>query len=172
KRFKPYTPSRRTMSVADFSEITKTEPEKRLTRGKHEKGGRNNLGRVTMRRRGGGHKQLLRALDFRRNKDGIPGKVSAIEYDPNRTARIALITYVDGEMRYIIAPKGLEVGRPVLSGDTAEFEVGNHLPMSKMPPGTNVHNVELTPGHGGKFARSAGSHCQLLAKEGRYVVLR
>jgi large subunit ribosomal protein L2 len=160
------------MSTADFSEITKTEPEKSLTQGKKERAGRNNLGRITMRRRGGGHKKLLRIVDFRRDKDGIPGKVTAIEYDPNRTARLALITYADGEKRYIIAPKGLRVGQTILSGPDAEFEVGNCLPLAKIPAGTFVHNVELTPGRGGQLARAAGDGCQLLAKEGRYVVLR
>lgn len=172
KRFKPYTPSRRSMTVSDFAEITKSSPEKSLLASFKERAGRNHQGRVTVRRRGGGHKRLYRMVDFRRDKDGIPGKVTAIEYDPNRTARIALITYVDGEKRYIIAPNGLEVGRVILSGKDAEFEVGNCLALAKMPLGTVVHNVEMIPGKGGKMVRSAGGGCQLLAKEGRFVVLR
>jgi len=172
KRFKPYTPSRRAMTVADFSGLTKTEPEKRLTFGARKSAGRNNNGRITSRRRGGGHKRLLRLIDFRRDKDGIPGKVSTIEYDPNRSANIALIVYVDGDKRYILAPNGLKVGQTVLAGEGAEFEAGNHLPLGKMPAGVNVHNVELHPGKGGQMARSAGNFCQLLAKEGRYCVLR
>jgi len=172
KRFKPYTPSRRTMSVSDFSEITKTKPEKRLTAANPEKGGRNNQGRITVRRRGGGHKRKYRIIDYRRDKDGVPGKVTSIEYDPNRSARIALIVYADGEKRYIIAPNGLEVGRTIMSGPKAEYEVGNCLPLASMPLGTNVHNVELRPGRGGQLARSAGNGCQLLAKEGRFVALR
>ncbi|MBI1317892.1 MAG: 50S ribosomal protein L2 [Candidatus Hydrogenedens sp.] len=172
KRYKPYTPSRRAMTGYDFSDLTKKAPEKSLLSPNPEKAGRNNLGRVTMRRRGGGHKRRYRIIDFRRNKDGIPGKVVAIEYDPNRTARIALVVYADGEKRYIISPKGLEVGRTLMSGDTAEYEVGNCMPLAKVPTGSQVHNVELTPGRGGQMARSAGLACQLLAKEGRYVVLR
>lgn len=172
KRFKPYTPSRRSMTVSDFAEITKSRPEKRLLRSFKEHAGRNNQGRITMRRRGGGHKRLYRIIDFRRDKDGIPGKVSAIEYDPNRTARIALITYADGDKRYIVAPTGLEVGRTIMSGAEAEFEVGNCMALNKMPLGTVVHNVELIPGKGGKLVRSAGNGCQLLAKEGRFVALR
>lgn len=172
KRFKPYTPSRREMTVADFSELTKKAPERSLLEPSPSSGGRNNLGRVTMRRRGGGHKRQYRVIDFRREKTGIPAKVTAIEYDPNRTARIALVAYADGEKRYIIAPNGLTVGRTIMSGPTAEFEVGNNLPLAKMPLGTNVHNVELTPGKGGQIARAAGIGCQLLAKEGRFVVLR
>lgn len=172
KRFKPYTPSRRCMSVSDFAEITKSTPEKRLLMSFKETAGRNNQGRITSRRRGGGHKRLYRCIDFRREKDGIPGKVAAIEYDPNRTARIALIVYADGEKRYILAPNGLAVGRTVMSGPEVEYEVGNSMPLAKMPLGTVVHNVELTPGKGGKMVRSAGNGCQLLAKEGRFVVLR
>ena len=160
------------MSVSDFAEITKSKPEKSLLEPKHERGGRNNQGRVTMRRRGGGHKQQYRVVDYRRDKDGVPGKVMAIEYDPNRTARIALVTYADGEKRYIIAPQGLEVGRTIMSGVQAEYEVGNTMPLEKIPLGTNIHNVELTPGKGGQLARAAGNGCQLLAKEGRYCVLR
>lgn len=172
KRFKPYTPSRRTMTVSDFAEITKSTPEKSLLEPKREKGGRNNRGRVTMRRRGGGHKQMYRRIDFRRDKDGVPGKIDAIEYDPNRTARIALVVYADGDKRYILAPNGLEVGQTIVSGPAAEFQVGNCLPLGRIPVGTMVHNVELTPGKGGQMARSAGNACQLLAKEGRFATLR
>ncbi|MBI2424527.1 MAG: 50S ribosomal protein L2 [Candidatus Hydrogenedentes bacterium] len=172
KKFKPYTPSRRQMSVSDFAEITKSTPEKSLLLPNPSKAGRNNQGRITMRRRGGGHKRQYRIIDFRRNKDGIPGKVAAIEYDPNRTARIALIVYADGEKRYILAPNLLAVGQIINSGPEIDFEVGNCLPMGRMPLGTNVHCVELTPGKGGQMARSAGNNCQLLAKEGRFVVLR
>ena len=172
KRFKPYTPSRRTMTVADFSELTKKKPEKALLRPKKRISGRNNFGRITMRRRGGGAKRLYRVVDFRREKDGIPAKVTAIEYDPNRTANIALVVYADGEKRYIIAPGGLKVGQTVLSGDKAEYETGNTMALGSMPLGSVVYNVELTPGKGGQIARSAGNKCQLLAKEGRFVVLR
>jgi large subunit ribosomal protein L2 len=172
KRFKPYTPSRREMSVADFSVLTKVAPEKKLLEPNPKKGGRNNLGRITMRRRGGGHKRKYRVIDYRRDKDGIPARVASIEYDPNRTARIALLIYADGEKRYILAPGKLAVGQQLMSGENAEFEVGNTMPLSNIPLGTNVHNVELTPGKGGQMARAAGNGCQLLAKEGRYVVLR
>ncbi len=172
KRFKPVTPSRRGMSVADFSEITKTRPEKALTQPTHDRAGRNNQGRITMRRRGGGHKRRYRSIDFQREKDGIPGKVVSIEYDPNRSARIALISYLDGEKRYIIAPNGLAVGQRIVSGPDAEYDVGNTLPLDRIPLGTNIHNVELVPGKGGQLARAAGNGCQLLAKEGRYCVLR
>ena len=172
KKFKPYTPSRRHMSVSDFSDITKTTPEKRLTGPNPQKAGRNNQGRITMRRRGGGHKRKYRVIDYRREKDGIPGKVAAIEYDPNRSARIALVVYADGEKRYIIAPQGLEVDKVILSGPTADFAVGNCIALSRIPLGTIVHNVELVPGKGGQMVRSAGDGCQLLAKEGQFVVLR
>jgi large subunit ribosomal protein L2 len=172
KRFKPYTPSRREMSVSDFSDLTKKAPEKALTKGKSKKAGRNNNGRITMRRRGGGHKQRYRIIDFRRNKDGVPAKVTAIEYDPNRTARIALLTYADGEKRYILAPNKLEVGATIYSGEEVEFEVGNCLPLQRIPLGTVVHNVEMTPGKGGQLGRSAGNGIQLLGKEGKYAVLR
>tara|TARA_R110001592_G_scaffold229240_3_gene485938 strand:- start:1155 stop:1937 length:783 start_codon:yes stop_codon:yes gene_type:complete len=160
------------MSVADFSVITKTDPEKALTEPNHKSGGRNNNGRITMRRRGGGHKRKYRVVDYRRDKDGIPARVASIEYDPNRSANIALLVYADGEKRYILAPGKLEVGQALMSGEKAEFEIGNTLPLSNIPLGTNVHNVELTPGKGGQMARSAGNRCQLLAKEGRYVALR
>jgi large subunit ribosomal protein L2 len=160
------------MSVADFSGLTKTSPQKSLLEANPSKAGRNNLGRITMRRRGGGHKRRYRVVDFRRDKDGVPGTVSSLEYDPNRSARIALITYADGDKRYILAPRGLEVGRTVMSGPAAEFEVGNCLPLERIPLGTEVHNVEMTPGRGGQIARAAGITCQLLAKEGRYCALR
>lgn len=172
KKFRPYTPSRRHMSVADFSELTKKKPEKALLSPNPEKAGRNNHGRITMRRRGGGHKRLYREIDFRRTKDGIPGKIVALEYDPNRSARIALVVYADGDKKYIIAPNGLEVGRTVMSGPEANFEVGNTLPLDRIPLGTRIHNVEMTPGRGGQIARSAGNGCQLLAREGRYAALR
>lgn len=172
KRFKPYTPSRRTMTVADFSELTDKKPEKKLLRPKKRISGRNNHGRITMRRRGGGAKRMYRVVDFRREKDGIPGRVAAIEYDPNRTANIALVVYADGEKRYIIAPNSLKVGQIVMSGKGAELEVGNTMPLGNMPLGSVVYNVELTPGKGGQIARAAGNKCQLLAKEGKFVVLR
>ncbi len=172
KRFKPYTPSRRQMTVADFSIITKKKPEKKLLISFKQKAGRNNQGRITVRRRGGGHKRIYRIIDFRRDKDGIPGKVTAIEYDPMRSANVALITYIDGEKRYILAPQGLNVGQTIMSGENADFEIGNCLPLVKIPLGTMVHNVEMTPGKGGQLSRSAGNSCQILAKEGRFVVLR
>ena len=172
KKFKPVTPSQRGMSVSDFAEITKDKPEKALTGPMRRKSGRNNHGRITMRRRGGGHKRRYRIVDFRREKDGIPCKVAAIEYDPNRSARIALVVYVDGEKRYILAPNGLETGMTLQSGATAEFQVGNCLPLANIPLGTEIHNVELTPGKGGQIARSAGNGCQLLAKEGEHAALR
>lgn len=172
KRFKPYTPSRREMTVADFSELTKKEPEKRLLRPKKRISGRNNQGRITMRRRGGGAKRQYRIIDYRRDKDGIPGKVVAVEYDPNRSARIALISYVDGDKRYIIAHGGIKVGQTVISGETADYELGNAMPLGNLPLGSMVYNVELTPGKGGQIARAAGNRCQLLAKEGKFVVLR
>ncbi len=172
KKFKPLTPSQRGMSVSDFAEITKDKPEKALTAPMKRKSGRNNHGRITMRRRGGGHKRRYRVLDFRREKDGVPCKVSAIEYDPNRSARIALVVYADGEKRYILAPRGLEVGMTLQSGVGADFQVGNCLPLANIPLGTEIHNVELTPGKGGQIARSAGNGCQLLAKEGEHAALR
>ena len=172
KKFKPTTPGQRFKSVADFSELTKKRPEKQLTEPNPKKAGRNNNGRITMRRRGGGHKRLYRVIDFRREKDGIPGRVAALEYDPNRTARIALIVYADGEKRYILAPNGLEVGMTINSGETAEYQVGNTLALIKIPLGSVIHNVEMTPGKGGQLARSAGNSCQILAKEGKFVALR
>lgn len=169
KTFKPTTPSRRYMTVASFKEITKKEPEKSLLTKLHKTGGRNVNGRITSRRRGGGHKRRYRIIDFRRNKDGIPAKVSAIEYDPNRTARIALLTYADGEKRYIIAPDKLTVGDEVISGKGADIVPGNALKLKDIPVGTIVHNVELQPGKGGQIARSAGANAQILAKEGKFA---
>ncbi len=173
KKFKPYTPARRFMTVADFSEITKTEPEKSLTVPLKKTGGRNNQGRVTIRFRGGGHKRLYRLIDFkRRDKAGIPAKVAAIEYDPNRSARIALLHYVDGEKRYILAPEGLKPGMTVVSGPEAPIQVGNALPLRFIPVGTTVHAIELVPGKGAQLARSAGTGAQIQGREGDYVVLR
>ncbi len=172
KRYNPTTPVRRFMTSADFSELTKKKPERALISKQFEKAGRNNLGRVTMRRRGGGHKRRYRLVDFRRDKDGVPGKVAALEYDPNRSARIALVVYADGEKRYIIAPARLEIGMTLMSGPQAELQVGNSLPLARIPLGTVVHNVELVPGRGGQLARAAGNGCQLLAKEGVFAALR
>lgn len=172
RSYRPMTPGTRQASVSDFSEITKTTPEKSLTKYKHRKKGRNNRGVITSRRRGGGHKRLYRQIDFRRDKRDIPAKVAAIEYDPNRNARIALLYYQDGEKRYILAPAGLEVGTTVIAGSEAPFEDGNALPLAKIPLGTEVHNVELTPGRGGQIVRAAGGSAQVVAKEGNYVTLR
>ncbi|HNZ49239.1 MAG TPA: 50S ribosomal protein L2 [Candidatus Hydrogenedentes bacterium] len=172
KRYKPYTPSRRHMTVSDFSELSAVKAEKKLLKPKKRISGRNNMGRVTLRRRGGGSKRLYRVIDYRCNKDGIPGTVATLEYDPNRTARIALINYADGEKRYMIANTALKVGQKILSGDKADFEPGNTMELGRMPLGSVVYNVELTPGKGGQIARSAGNKCQLLAKEGKFVVLR
>ncbi|RIH84047.1 50S ribosomal protein L2 [Calidithermus terrae] len=173
KKFRPYTPSRRFMTVADFSDITKTKPEKSLTAPIKKTGGRNNQGRITSRFRGGGHKRLYRIIDFRRrDKANIPAKVAAIEYDPNRTARIALLFYKDGEKRYILAPDGLAVGAEVLSGPEALIQPGNALPLRFIPVGTVIHAVELEPGKGAKMARSAGTSVQVQGREGDYVILR
>ena len=172
KRFKPYTPSRRFMTVSDFAEITKTEPEKSLTVGFVRGTGRNNQGRITCRHKGGGHKRRYRIIDFRRDKIGVPAKVAAIEYDPNRSARIALLVYADGEKRYILWPEGLKVGDTVVAGPDAEIKVGNALPLRNIPVGTIVHNVELKPGKGGQLARAAGSFAQLMGKVGDYAQLR
>ena len=172
KRFKPYTPSRRFMTVSDFAEITKTEPEKSLTVGFVRGTGRNNQGRITCRHKGGGHKRRYRIIDFRRDKIGVPAKVVAIEYDPNRSARIALLVYADGEKRYILWPEGLKVGDTVVAGPDAEIKVGNALPLRHIPVGTIVHNVELKPGKGGQLARAAGSFAQLMGKVGDYAQLR
>lgn len=172
RTFRPLTPGTRQAAISDFAEITRTEPEKSLTKFKHRAQGRNNRGVVTSRHRGGGHKRLYREIDFRRNKHNIPAKVAQIEYDPNRNARIALLYYKDGEKRYILAPAGLTVGSIVISGPEVPFEVGNALPLSKIPLGSEVHNVEMTPGKGGQMVRSAGASAQVVAKEGDYVTLR
>jgi large subunit ribosomal protein L2 len=172
KKFRPVTPTQRFKTVSDFGEITRSRPEKSLLEPLRRTGGRNNGGRVTSRHRGGGHKRAYRRVDFKRNKDGIPAKVVSIEYDPNRSARIALLHYVDGEKRYMIAPVGLDVGRTVLSGAEAEFEPGNCLPIAKIPVGTVLHAVELIAGKGAQLARSAGASVQLMAKEGNYAQLR
>ncbi|PLZ41215.1 50S ribosomal protein L2 [Fischerella thermalis] len=172
RSFRPYTPSTRQVTISDFSEITKTEPEKSLTKYIHRAKGRNNQGRITSRFRGGGHKRLYRIIDFKRNKRDIPAEVIAIEYDPNRNARIALLQYQDGEKRYILQPNGLKVGTTVIAGANAPIEDGNALPLSNIPLGTSVHNVELTPGKGGQIVRSAGATAQVVAKEGNYVTLK
>jgi large subunit ribosomal protein L2 len=172
RSFRPLTPGTRQAAISDFKEITKTEPEKSLTHHKHSKQGRNNRGVVTSRHRGGGHKRLYRIIDFRRDKRDIPATVAAIEYDPNRNARIALLFYKDGEKRYIIAPAGLGVGDTVIAGENAPFEVGNALPLSRIPLGTEVHNIELVPGRGGQMVRAAGGFAQVVAKEGDYVTIR
>ncbi|MCS7088039.1 MAG: 50S ribosomal protein L2 [Thermoflexales bacterium] len=172
KTFKPVTPSRRGMTVSDFSDITKDEPEKSLTVGLRRTGGRNARGKITTRHRGGGAKRAYRIIDFKRDKFGVPARVAAIEYDPNRSARIALLHYADGEKRYILAPLGLQVGDEVMSGPQAEVRVGNALPLANIPVGTTIHNVELYPGRGGQLARSAGVGAQLLAKEGDYAFIR
>ncbi len=172
KKFKPNTPTLRYKTVTDFSVLTKKPPEKSLLVPIKKSGGRNNTGRITMRRMGGGHKRLYRIVDFKRDKIGIPAKVASIEYDPNRSAFISLLHYVDGEKRYIIAPHGLKVGDTVVSGPDAEIHVGNALPLEKIPTGIFVHNIELVRGKGGQMARSAGSYAQLMAKEGNYALLR
>ena len=173
KQFKPTSPGRRNSSGQTFTEITKSRPEKSLTESLRKRsGGRNNQGRTTVRFRGGGAKRLYRIIDWKRDKRGVPAKVSAIEYDPNRTARIALLQYADGEKRYILAPNGLAVGAIVVSGPDAEVRVGNTLPLGNMPTGTQVHNIELTPGKGGQMVRSAGVSAQLMAKESGYALLR
>jgi len=169
---KPTSPGRRFQTVSDFADITKTLPEKSLLDSNPKTGGRNNYGRKTSRHRGGGHKQQYRIIDFRRNKDAIPARVAAIEYDPNRTCRIALLHYLDGEKRYILAPNGLKVDDMVESGPKADIRTGNSLPMRFIPTGSTVHNVELRPGGGGKMARSAGMGVQIVAKEGAYATLR
>jgi large subunit ribosomal protein L2 len=169
---KPTSPGRRFVMYPDFSELTRSEPEKSLTEGLKKSGGRNVNGRKTSRHRGGGAKRLYRKVDFKRRKDGVPAKVAHIEYDPNRSAYIALLHYADGEKRYILAPQRLRVGMSVQSGENVEIRVGNSLPLGNMPPGTVVHNVELIPGRGGQMARAAGAGVQLLAKEGDYVTLR
>ncbi len=172
KTYNPYTPSRRQMSGSDFSEITKSTPEKSLVVSLKKNAGRNAQGKITVRHRGGGNRRKYRIIDFKRYKDGIPATVKSIEYDPNRTANIALISYADGEKAYILAPEGLKVGMTVMSGAGSEVRVGNCLPMSDIPVGTLVHNVELHAGKGGQLVRSAGNSAQLMAKEGKYATLR
>ncbi|MDY6878223.1 MAG: 50S ribosomal protein L2 [Chloroflexota bacterium] len=172
KTYKPTSPGRRGMTGATFEEITRTEPERSLLRSLRKRAGRNVQGRITVRHRGGGHKRRYRLLDFKRDKMSISARVKSIEYDPNRSARIALLVYDDGEKRYIIAPLGLQVGDTVMSGEDAEIRVGNALPLAHIPLGTLVHNIELSPGRGGQMVRSAGTSAQVLAKEGDYVTLR
>ncbi len=172
KKFKPVTPGQRFKLVSNFTEITHTTPEKSLLLSKKRTGGRNNQGKMTMRYLGGGHKKQFRIIDFKRNKDGIPATVKTIEYDPNRSARIALLFYADGEKRYIIAPHGLEVGQKLMSGTGANLEVGNALCFADIPLGTVIHNIELQPGAGAKIARSAGSYAQLMSRENNYVIIK
>lgn len=172
KKYKPVTPGQRGMTGYSFDEITKSTPERSLLIAPRRHGGRNVHGRITVRHRGGGHRRFIRVVDFKREKQGIPAKVAAIEYDPNRTARLALLHYVDGEKRYIVAPVGLKVGDMVVSGPQAEIRPGNSLPLASIPVGTMLHNIELTAGKGGQMVRSAGSAAQLLAKEGEYAQIR
>ena len=172
RQFRPMTAGTRFRSVSGFDEITRGTPEKSLLEPKKQSGGRNNTGHVTSRYKGGGHKQMYRRIDFKRDKHGVPGKVTEIEYDPNRSARIALVVYADGEKRYILHPKGLEVGATIVSGPGADARLGNALPLSEMPLGTTVHNIELKIGKGGQMARTAGAGVQVVAKEGEYVTLR
>lgn len=172
KKYKPTSNGRRGMTTSDFAEITTSTPEKSLLAPLKNKAGRNNQGKLTVRHQGGGHKRQYRIIDFKRDKDGIPGRVATIEYDPNRSANIALINYVDGEKRYILAPKNLEVGMEVMSGPEADIKVGNALPLANIPVGTLIHNIELKPGKGGQLVRSAGTSAQVLGKEGKYVLVR
>jgi len=172
KSFKPVTPSRRFMTVVTRDEITKDRPEKSLVEGKTRSGGRNNKGQITIWFRGGGHKRRYRIVDFRRDKTGVPARVAAIEYDPNRSARIALLHYADGEKRYILAPVGLTVGQTVVSGPEADIRPGNALPLENIPSGTTIHNIELRPGKGGQMVRSAGAAAQLVSKEGEWALVK
>lgn len=172
RKLRPTTPGQRFKVVSSFDSITTDKPEKSLLEGKKKSGGRNNTGKMTMRQRGGGHKQRYRIVDFKRDKHDIVGTINTVEYDPNRNARISLVEYADGEKRYIIAPAGIQVGQEILSGEKAAPEIGNALFLKNMPLGTIVHNIELNPGQGGKFARSAGTYAQLAAKEGKYAVLK
>jgi len=172
KKFKPTSPGRRQMTVADFSDLTKKPPEKALIEHKKVWAGRNSQGKLTVRHQGGGHRRHIRLVDFKRDKDGVPAKVAAIEYDPNRSARLALLHYVDGAKRYILAPLGLRVGDTVVSGPDSDIKTGNNLPLAKMPTGTVIHNVELTVRKGAQMCRAAGSSAQLMAKEGRFAHLR
>jgi len=172
KKYKPVTPSRRYFSVVDSSDITRDKPHKPLTKGKKRISGRNNYGRMTVRSRGGGHKRLYRVIDFKRDKRDVEAKVVSIEYDPNRSARIALLYYLDGEKRYILAPDGLKVGDRVVAGEKVKLSVGNAMPLANIPVGTIVHNVELNPGRGGQLARSAGTFVQLVGKEGKHCIIK
>lgn len=172
KTYNPYTPSRRHMSGYDFSEITASKPEKSLTVSLKKHAGRNAQGKITVRHRGGGSRRRYRIIDFKRNKDGIPATVKTIEYDPNRTANIALVCYADGEKRYILAPVGLKVGQTIMNGETAEIRPGNCMELKDMPVGTQIHNIEMHPGHGGQLVRAAGVSAQLMAKEGKYAIIR
>lgn len=172
KTFKPTSPGRRTMTVSTFAEVTAEKPERSLLAPLTNKGGRNTYGRITVRHQGGGHKRRYRVIDFKRDKDGVPAKVASVEYDPNRSARIALLHYADGDKRYILAPVGLSVGDTVVSGETADIKPGNALPIGKIPVGTTIHNLELKPGKGAQMVRSAGAGAQLMAKEGEYAHVR
>ncbi|MBN1782533.1 50S ribosomal protein L2 [bacterium] len=172
KSFRPTTPTQRYKTVSTFEEVTKSKPEKSLCVSLSKTGGRNNSGSVMVRRRGGGHKRLYRIIDFKRDKDNIPARVAAIEYDPNRSARIALLFYADGEKRYILAPEGIKVGDSLMSGEKAEIRVGNTLPLSKIPLGTQIHNIELKIGRGGQIVRGAGAVAQLMARDGSYVQIK
>jgi len=172
KRYKPYTPSRRHMTVSDFAEVTKAAPEKGLVTHLKTTAGRNNQGKITVRHNGGGAKKKYRIIDFKRDKDGVPAKVAGIEYDPNRTANIALLFYKDGEKRYILAPFGLKTGDTLMSGETAEVRVGNAIPLKNIPVGAEIHNLEMKPGAGGQLVRSAGNVAQLMAKDAKYATVR
>lgn len=172
KKFKPTTPARRYYTVADFSQITKSSPEKSLLATSKRTGGRNNIGRMTNINKGGGHKRRYRIIDFKRNKFDVPGKIASIEYDPNRSARIALVFYADGEKRYIIAPKGLKVGDKIISAERAEIKIGNSIPLKNIPVGEAVHNIELKVGAGAQLVRSAGAAAQVAAKEGKYALIK
>jgi large subunit ribosomal protein L2 len=172
RSYKPTSPGRRFQTVSTFEEITSTTPERSLLRPIKKTGGRNNLGRVTSRHRGGGHKRQYRLIDFKRTKDGIPAKVASIEYDPNRSARVALLHYIDGEKRYILAPVGIKVGDMLMSGPQADIRPGNAMALQDMPLGMTIHNIELSPGKGGQLARSAGASAQLMAREGKYAQVR
>ena len=172
RKFRPVTPGQRHKAIGTFDDVTTSVPEKSLVYGKISTGGRNNQGRMTVRYRGGGHKKLIRIIDFKRNKDGIPAVVKTIEYDPNRSARIALLFYADGEKRYIVAPNGLQVGMTLMSGESATPDLGNTLPLQNIPVGTVIHNIELRPGQGAKMVRSAGNFAQLTSREGSYCVIK
>ena len=172
RKFRPVTPGQRHKAIGTFDDVTTSVPEKTLVFGKRSTGGRNNQGRITVRYRGGGHKRLIRIIDFKREKDGIPAVVKTIEYDPNRSARIALVCYADGEKRYIVAPNGLQVGATIMSGENATPDLGNTLPLQNIPVGTVIHNIELRPGQGALLVRSAGNFAQLTSREGRYCVIK